>query len=80
MDNEDYCLGDLMSEKYAFVLMIRPKWWNEFRLHQGRQIQSYVQRGSAPPNDTFLVLFYVTKPVGQMAGCAEFIERKTGIP
>ena len=69
-----------MSAKTAFVMMIQEKWWNEFlhRNHQGRKTHAYVQRGAAPPKDTSLILFYVTKPVGMIAGHAEFIERKMG--
>jgi predicted transcriptional regulator len=71
-----------MSEKYAFVMMIQEKWWNEFQRHnqQGRKIHLYVQRGVAPPKSAQLILFYVTKPVAEMAGYAEFIERKVGDP
>lgn len=69
-----------MKENYAFVIMVKDKWWREFlRLHyKGKQIQSYVQGGWAPPRNTFLMLFYVTKPVAEIAGYAEFIERKVG--
>jgi predicted transcriptional regulator len=69
-----------MSEKYAFVIMVKEKWWREFRRlhHKGKQIQSYVQGGWAPPKDTSLIFFYVSKPVGEIAGYAEFIERKVG--
>ena len=69
-----------MNAKMAFVMMIQEKWWNEFlhRNHQGTKIHAYVQRGAAPPKDTSLILFYVTKPVGEIAGHAEFMERKVG--
>lgn len=71
---------DVMSEKYAFVIMIKERWWREFLRfhHKGKQIQSYVQGGWAPPKNAILILFYVTKPVAQIAGYAEFIERKVG--
>jgi len=69
-----------MDERYAFVIMIKEKWWREFcRLHhKGKQIQSYVQGGFAPPKNTSLIFFYITKPVAEIAGYAEFIERKVG--
>jgi predicted transcriptional regulator len=69
-----------MDEKYAFVMMIQEKWWRGFCQCQreGKETQSYVQGGWAPPKETSLLLFYVTKPVGQVAGSAEFIERKVG--
>ena len=69
-----------MSTQYAFVVMTKSKWWSEFRLHGTEQVQSYIQKGLAPPKQTSLILFYVTKPVGEVAGYAEFIERKTGDP
>jgi predicted transcriptional regulator len=69
-----------MDDKYAFVMMVKDKWWRDFlRLHdEGKDVQSYVQRGWAPPKDTLLIFFYVVKPVGELAGYAEFIERKVG--
>jgi predicted transcriptional regulator len=67
-----------MQEKYAFVMMIKDKWWREFCSLQkkGKETFSYVQGGWAPPKNTCLIFFYVTKPVGEVAGYAEFIERK----
>jgi len=69
-----------MNEDFAFVIMIKDKWWREFlRLHhKGKQIQSYIQGGWAPPKNTSLIFFYVTKPVAEIAGFAEFVERKVG--
>jgi len=69
-----------MKEKYAFVMMIKDKWWREFCSfnYKGKKTFSYVQGGWAPPKNTSLLLFYVTKPVGEIAGYAEFIERKVG--
>jgi predicted transcriptional regulator len=69
-----------MDERYAFVIMVKDKWWREFRRlhHKGKQIQSYVQGGWAPPKNTSLIFFYVTKPVAEIGGYAEFVERKVG--
>jgi predicted transcriptional regulator len=69
-----------MKEDFAFVIMIKDKWWREFcRLHrEGKKVQSYVQGGWAPPKDASLIIFYVTKPVAEIAGYAEFLERKVG--
>jgi predicted transcriptional regulator len=69
-----------MSENHAFVIMIKEKWWREFlRLHhEGKQIQSYVQGGWAPPKNASVIVFYVTKPVAKISGYAEFVERKVG--
>jgi predicted transcriptional regulator len=69
-----------MSGRQAFVIMIQSRWWNEFcrRNHEGKKTHSFVLRGIAPPKDASKVLFYVTKPVGEIAGYADFIERKVG--
>jgi len=69
-----------MSERQAFVMMVQNRWWNEFchRCHEGKKTHSFVLRGIAPPKDASRVLFYVTKPVGEIAGYADFIERKVG--
>ena len=69
-----------MTGKYAFVMMVKEKWWKRFRrnCHEGKQVQSYVQKGIAPPKETSIILFYVTKPAAEIAGYAELIERKVG--
>ena len=69
-----------MSERQAFVMMVQSRWWNEFRNrnHEGRKTHSFVLRGIAPPKGASKILFYVTKPVGEIAGYADFIERKVG--
>lgn len=69
-----------MSEKYAYVLMIKEKWWNEFcRLNRaGKTNHAYVQGGLAPPKNAKLLFFYVVKPVGEIQGYAEFRERVVG--
>jgi len=66
--------------KQAFVMMVQKRWWDEFcrRVHEGKRTHSFVLRGIAPPKDASTVLFYVTKPVGEIAGYADFIERKVG--
>lgn len=68
-----------MKERYAFIMMIRDRWWREFQRfnREGRSVHSYVQRGLTPKNAS-IIFFYVTKPVGEIAGYAEFIERKVG--
>ena len=69
-----------MVGKKAFVMMVQKRWWKEFcgRNHEGKKVHSFVLRGIAPPKDASTVLFYVTKPVGEIAGYADFIERKVG--
>lgn len=69
-----------MEEKYAFVIMVKEKWWREFcRLRsEGKEVQAYVGGPRAPPTNASLLIFYVSKPVGEIGGYAEFIERKVG--
>ncbi|MEM3549632.1 MAG: hypothetical protein QXV01_00865 [Candidatus Bathyarchaeia archaeon] len=69
-----------MKERYAFVIMVKEKWWLEFcrRRREGRIVQSYVQFGRAPPKSASLLIFYVSKPVGGICGYAEFVERRVG--
>lgn len=71
-----------MSEKQAFVMMIQPKWWNEFRKRnlEGKKFHSYVHRGLAGPKNASMIIFYAAKPIGKVVGYAEFIERKVGAP
>ncbi len=71
-----------MGEKHAYVMMIQDRWWSEFCTNNqtGRKVHSYVQKGLAPPKKASLILFYVAKPVGELAGRANFIERKAGEP
>ncbi len=61
-------------------MMVHDKWWQNFlhRKNLGASVQSYVKTGKAPPKEASTILFYVTKPVGEIAGYAEFIERKVG--
>jgi predicted transcriptional regulator len=70
-----------MSEKHAFVMMIKDRFWRGFcdLNHNGKKTFSYVYVGErAPPKDASQIFFYVTRPVSQMAGYADFIERKVG--
>jgi predicted transcriptional regulator len=69
-----------MSTKHAFVIMIKNEYWNEFcrQNHNGKRIHSYVRLGLAPPKETSTLVFYVIRPVGEIIGYADFIERKVG--
>ena len=69
-----------MSTKHAFVILIKNEYWNEFcrQNHNGKRIHSYVRLGLAPPKETSTLVFYVTRPVGEIIGYADFIERKVG--
>ena len=71
-----------MKEHYAFVVMVREKYWTAYRArhHEGKKVHAYVARGAAPPKNTRLLLFYVSKPVKSLCGYANFIGRKLGDP
>jgi predicted transcriptional regulator len=62
--------------------MVREKWWRDFlNLHlKGKEVFSYVQSGgrARPKKAPSLLFFYITKPVGEIGGYAEFIEHKIG--
>lgn len=69
-----------MKETYAFIMMIKDKWWREFcNLNkEGKKTLSYVHGWWGVPKNTTFIFFYVTKPIGKIAGYAEFVERKVG--
>jgi predicted transcriptional regulator len=71
-----------MKQHYAFVMMVREKYWIAYRdrHHEGEKVHAYVARGAAPPKKTRLLFFYVSKPVKSLCGYANFIERKLGDP
>jgi len=71
-----------MKQHYAFVIMVREKYWIAYRdcHHEGKKIHAYVARGAAPPKNTRLLLFYVSKPVKSLCGYASFIGRELGDP
>ena len=69
-----------MSERYAFVMMIREKYWTKFcRLNRaGKTNHAYVRIGFGAPKNAELIFFYVVKPVGEIQGYAKFRERVVG--
>lgn len=71
-----------MAQKYAFVMMTKEKWWSRFLSdhREEKHTQSYVQKGVAPPKNASLILFYVSRPVAEIAGYAEFVQREVGEP
>jgi predicted transcriptional regulator len=69
-----------VSERYAYILLITPKWWNRLcdRLEAGKTFHAFIRRGLVGPKKTNLLLFYVTRPFKEIRGFAEFVERVTG--
>jgi len=69
-----------MSERYAYILLITPKWWDRLcdRLEAGKKFHAFVRRGLVGPKKTNQLLFYLTHPLKEIRGSAEFVERITG--
>jgi predicted transcriptional regulator len=69
-----------MSERYAYVLLITPKWWDKLleRLEAGKEFHAFVRRGLVGPKKTTMLLFYVTHPFKEIRGFAQFVERVAG--
>ncbi len=64
----------------GFILPIEAKWWKRFcdRNREGKTLHAYVRRGVVGPKDAKLILFYVTRPVKEIHGFGEFVERISG--
>jgi predicted transcriptional regulator len=70
----------MKCERYAFILTANSKYWERLRnrnkIRNG--IQAFVRKNQVAPKRAQILLFYVTKPVMQVRGVADFIERLTG--
>ncbi len=73
-------MGDSMRGHYAFVMMVQEKYWIRYRdrRHDGKMVQAYVARGTAPPKNARILLFYVSRPVKAICGYAKFVGREVG--
>jgi predicted transcriptional regulator len=67
-------------ERYAFILIADKKYWNRLRERNkaNRGIHAFVRKNQVGPKNAQRLLFYVKKPVMQIRGAADFIERLTG--
>ena len=67
-------------QKYAFIVLNLEKFWN--RLVQqnkaGKQNHAFVRRGVVGPKKAQKLFFYVTHPVKEIQGYADFVEHVTG--
>lgn len=68
------------NERYAYILLSEEKWWNRLceRNRNTNQIRVFVRRNRVGPLKTQKLLFYVKKPIMQIRGVADFIERLAG--
>ena len=70
----------MKNERYAFILNSDEKYWNRLRKRSrdGREVHAFVRKNQVGPREAQTLLFYVKKPVMQIRGSADFIERLTG--
>jgi predicted transcriptional regulator len=67
-------------ERYAFSLIADEKYWNLLceRNRASSGTYAFVRRSKVAPKSAQKLLFYVKKPVMQVRGIADFVERVTG--
>ena len=70
----------MQNECYAYILIFDEKWWNRLceRNIKSNQIRVFVRRNRVGPLRTQKLFFYVKKPIMQIRGVADFIERSVG--
>jgi predicted transcriptional regulator len=72
--------SNMESERYAFILISDEKYWNRLRERNraDREVHAFVRKNQVGPREAQTLLFYVKKPIMQVRGVADFIERLTG--
>jgi len=68
----------LPNECYAYILISDEKWWNRLCERKSNGIRVFVRRNRVGPLKTEKLLFYVKKPIMQIRGVADFVERLAG--
>ena len=70
----------MKPKRYAFILIADEKYWSKLceRNKASSGTHAFVRRNKAAPKSAQKLLFYVKKPVMQVRGIADFIERLTG--
>ena len=70
----------MKNERYAFVLIADEKYWRRLceRNRANRAAHVFVRKNQVGPRETQKLLFYVKKPIMQVRGVADFIERIVG--
>lgn len=69
-----------MEKRYAYILLSDEKWWNRLceRSKSSSETHAFVRRSRVGPLETKKLLFYVKRPIMQIRGVADFIERLAG--
>ncbi len=73
-------MREVTEEHFAYLLIEDEKWWNR-RISKnklGTEVHSFVRKGKVGPKEATQLLFYMKRPVRQIKGTAEFLERITG--
>ncbi len=70
----------MLDEHYAYILLSDKKWWNRLceRNRSGSETHTFVRKNRVGPLETQKLFFYVKKPMMQIRGIADFIERLAG--
>jgi predicted transcriptional regulator len=70
----------MKHERYAFILIADEKYWNMLceRNRASSGTYSFVRKNKVAPKNAQKLLFYVKKPVMQVRGIADFVERVAG--
>jgi predicted transcriptional regulator len=70
----------MKNKRYAFILISDEKNWNRLRERNraDREVHAFVRKNQVGPREAQALLFYVKKPIMQIRGTADFIERLTG--
>jgi predicted transcriptional regulator len=72
----------MKADRYAFILVSDKDHWSKLleKERNGNNMQVFIRKNRVAPKETSKLLFYVKKPVRQIRGVADFIERVTGDP
>jgi len=70
----------MKNDRYAFILVADQKYWNKLceRSRANMAVHAFVRKNQVAPKAAEKLLFYVKKPVMQVRGTADFLERLTG--
>ena len=70
----------MKTDCYAFILISDQKYWKRLsqRDKTDSRVHAFVRKNHVAPRATEKLLFYVKKPVMQILGIADFVERLTG--
>ncbi len=68
------------NQHYAYILISDQKNWNRLiqRKAAGKETHAFVRKNSVAPLNAQKLLFYVKRPLMQVRGTADFVERQTG--